>query len=239
MRFTFIGTSHGVPEPNRQCSCILVTVGKNRYLIDIGCDAVPALVNRNIDLKDVKGIFISHPHGDHANGIFAFAELANWFATDANPAILFPIDGVKEILDQWMRMMGGNHDPRPLDVRKYEAGVIFDDGLLKVTAVPTKHCNDSHAFLLEAEGKRVVYTGDMAGTVEDFPYDTVKGGTDFLICESAHFSTLKYTEILKDLPIKQVAITHHFAPNEHFVEAKKALKPLPMTLAYDGMEFEI
>ena len=239
MRITFFGSSHGVPEPNRKCSSLLVTVGENRYLIDIGCDAMPELVNRNVDLASVKGIFVSHPHGDHCNGIFAFAELANWYATKCNPVMLFPIDGVKEILNQWMSMMSGGSEPRAMTVEKYEAGVIYEDEVLKVTAIPTMHCKNSHAFLLEAEGKRVLYTGDLKGSTEDFPHAVAAEGLDFLIGESAHFSTMKYVELLKDKPIKQVVITHHFAPNEHFVEAQRELKPLPMKLAYDGMEFDL
>ena len=239
MRITFLGSSHGVPEPGRKCSAVLVTVGENRYLVDIGCDVVPELVTRNIDMKSVKGIFVSHPHGDHCNGIFAFVELANWYATGCNPKILFPIDGVEEMLKKWASMMSGGREMRPMDIGTYTAGVIFDDGALKVTAIPTKHCGNSYAFVLEADGKKVLYTGDLTGTAEDFPHEAAAAGADLLIGESAHFSTLKYVELLKDKPIKAVAVTHHFAPNEQFLEAKKALKPLPMTLVYDGMEFEL
>ncbi len=239
MRLTFLGSSHGVPESRRKCSAILITVGENHYIVDIGCDVVPELVTRNIDMKTVKGIFVAHPHGDHCNGIFAFVELANWYAVKSNPKILFPVDGVKEILQQWTSMMSGGREMRPMEIEKYSAGEIFNDGVLKVTAIPTKHCNDSYAFLLEAEGKRVLYTGDLTGTAEDFPHEGLNGGVDFLIGESAHFSTMKYVEILKDRQVKRFAVTHHFAPNEQFLEAQKALKPLPMTLIYDGMEFDI
>ncbi len=240
MRITFFGSSHGVPEPGRKCSSVLVTIGEDRYLIDIGCDVVPELINRNIDMKTVKGIFVAHPHGDHANGIFAFVELANWFASKCNPKILFPIDGVKEVLEQWTALMSGGHGLRPMAIEKYVAGEIFNDGVLKVTAIPTRHCKNSYAFLLEAEGKRVLYTGDLMGiTAEDFPMEPVNEGLDFLIGESAHFSTMKYVDFLKDKPVKRVAITHHFAMNEHFWDAQQALKPLPMSLIFDGMEFDI
>lgn len=238
MKITFLGSSHGVPEPNRKCSCILVTVGKNHYLADVGCDPTSPLIDRNIKINSVKGVFVTHPHGDHCNGLIPFADLINWYFTDANPAMLLPVD-VKDLLVQWITLMTNGKAPRPLDIRTYEAGVIFDDGSLKVTAIPTKHCPHSHSLLLEAEGKRVLYAGDLKSTAEDFPHKTAADGLDFLIAESAHFSTLKYAEILKDLPIKEVAITHHFAPNEQFLETKKALEPLPMTLVYDGMEFNI
>ena len=239
MRFTFLGASHGIPEPGRKCSSVLVTVGENHYLIDIGCDVMPELITRNVVLTTIRGIFVSHPHGDHCNGIFAFAELAHWYATKTNPIMLFPVDGVKEIVNNWISLMNGGREPRPMTMETYHAGVIFDDGTLKVTAIPTKHCNHSHAFLLEAEGKRVLYTGDLKGTTEDFPHGAASEGLDLLIGESAHFSTMKYVELLQDKPIKRAVITHHFAPNTQFVEASKALSPLPMSLAFDGMEFEV
>lgn len=239
MRITFLGASHGLPEPGRKCSSVLVTTGKNRYLIDVGCEVMQEFVVRNIDMASVKGIFISHPHGDHCNGLFSMTDLANWHYKTLNPKILVPIDGIKEILYQWISIMTGNREPRPMTIEKYEAGVIYDDGTMKVTAIATKHCGGSHGFLLEAEGKKVLYTGDLTGTAEDFPSETVDAGVDFLIGESAHFSTMKYVDLLKDKPVKEVVITHHFAPRNQFLEAKKALAPLPMTLAFDGMEFEI
>lgn len=239
MRITFLGASHGVPESGRKCSAVLVTVGQNRYLVDVGCDVMPELINRNLPIESVKGVFVSHPHGDHCNGLFPFLDLCNWYFLKSSPQILLPQDGMKELLLQWISLVNGNKEPRDFSLETYRAGVIFEDEALKVTAIPTKHCRNSYALLLEGEGKRVLYAGDLNKEASDFPHETAQEGLDLLIGESAHFSTLKYVELLKDKPIKQVAITHHFPPNEQFQEAKKALSPLPMTLVYDGMEFEI
>lgn len=240
MKLTFLGCSHGVPEPGRKCSSVLVTVGKNRYLVDLGCDVMPELITRNVDINQIKGVFICHPHGDHCNGIFAFADLLNWYCTKADPTILVPIDGVKEIVDKWSSLMTGGNEPRPKKIEKYTAGVIYDDGVMKVTAIPNEHCNDSYSFLLEAEGKRVLYTGDLNHKTHDFPQEAVDSGLDFLIGEAAHFSVMKYVDFLKDKPVKAAAITHHYAPNsKDFLAAKKELSPLPFTLAFDGMEFDV
>lgn len=239
MKLTFLGSSHGVPEPCRKWSSILITIGKNRYIADIGCDILPELANRNINLNTIKGIFVTHPHGDHCNGIFALTEFANWYATDCNPKILFPIDNVKGILESWLRLMNGGSEPRPINIEKYTAGKIYDDGVLAVSAIPTKHCNDSYGFLFEAEGKKILYTGDLKYNAEDFPIDIVNDGVDFLIGESAHFSTVKYAELLMGKPVKHFVITHHSPACEHFIETKQLLKDIPMTLVFDGMEFDI
>ena len=44
MRLTFLGSSHGLPEANRKCSCILVEIGENRYLMDMGTDITTTAV---------------------------------------------------------------------------------------------------------------------------------------------------------------------------------------------------
>lgn len=35
MKITFIGSSHGVPEPHRKCSCIMIEIGEQVYFIDM------------------------------------------------------------------------------------------------------------------------------------------------------------------------------------------------------------
>ena len=46
MRLVFFGTSHGVPEPNRHCSCAMVECGEHRYFVDMGMMAMAELVSR-------------------------------------------------------------------------------------------------------------------------------------------------------------------------------------------------
>ena len=75
MKITFLGSSHGVPEPNRKCSCIMVEVEQNIYLIDIGTPAIDLLRRRGKSIDAVKGVFITHMHGDHTDGLIQFADL--------------------------------------------------------------------------------------------------------------------------------------------------------------------
>ena len=69
MRIVFLGSSHGVPEPNRKCSSTLIEVGDKRYFIDMGMQSVCELITRNIPIESVKSIFITHMHGDHTGGM--------------------------------------------------------------------------------------------------------------------------------------------------------------------------
>ena len=238
MKLTFLGTSHGVPEPGRKCSSLLVTPGKNRYVIDMGTDVMPELINRNLPIESIKGVFISHPHGDHMNGLTAFTDLINWYFKQADPEIFLPDEGGCALLKQWCEYMGVPF--RDIRLNTVKEGVFFDDGTLKVTAIPTKHSRNSASFLLEGDGKRVLHTGDLSATAEDLPVAVLQEGVDCLIGECAHFPITKYPELVQGKQIGQLIITHHYPPkSQDFLSVKKELSPLPVTLVYDGMEFEL
>ena len=79
MKITFVGSSHGVPEPHRQCSCTMIEVAGNTYFVDMGTCAINALRTRNIPVDSVKGIFLTHMHGDHSDGLIQFVDLLTWF----------------------------------------------------------------------------------------------------------------------------------------------------------------
>ena len=53
MRITFIGASHGVPEPNRKCSCTLIEISGRYYFVDMGTPAIDHLVTAGIPVDAV------------------------------------------------------------------------------------------------------------------------------------------------------------------------------------------
>ena len=63
MNVTLLGTSHGVPEPNRRCSCSMVEVSGRYYFIDMGMNAIDEIVTRQIPVDAVKGVFITQNVG--------------------------------------------------------------------------------------------------------------------------------------------------------------------------------
>lgn len=91
---------------------------------------------------------------------------------------------------------------RDLRFKKVTDGTIFDDGYLKVTAIPTQPCPDSHAFFVEAEGKAVLFTGDLKHPNVDFPKIAKEKPTEFIICEAAHFPATDYAPVLARLSHK-------------------------------------
>lgn len=237
MKITFIGTSHGVPEPERRCSCTMIEVNGRYYFIDMGTQVIEDLIHRGISVEAVKGIFVTHPHGDHADGLISFVDLTNWFFRNAEPNIFLPDAGLVTGLRAWVAGIGSGEIREGVHLNVYEEGVIFDDGTVKVTAVATKHCNHSYAFLFEAEGKKILFTGDLHNPNDDFPRVAFEEELDLIVVESAHFTPATTEAVLANAKVKRV-LHNHVSPRWNEELAHMAKNPHPYTYgkAFDGME---
>lgn len=238
MKLTFIGTSHGVPEPERRCSCTMIEVSGRYYFIDMGTQAIEDLIHRGISIDAVKAIFITHPHGDHTNGLISFVDLVNWYFKTAEPAVYFPDESLVTGMKAWIS--GGKDLREGIHFNVFEEGVICDDGFVKVTAIATQHCPHSFAFLVEAEGKKVLFTGDLKHPTVDFPKVAFEEELDLIIVESAHFSSDATEAVLENAKVKRVLHNHisprwaedlaRMAKNEHHYQYGKAFDGLEVTL---------
>jgi len=201
MRIIFFGTSHGVPEPNHQCSCTLVEIGQRRYFIDMGMMAIPELIKRNIPVESVQAVFTTHSHGDHINALPAFMDLISWNYKNANPTLCLADGKIYEAARVWHEaVMTPTRDFKMIEIN---VGEIYRDDTLTVTAYHNHHLGEkgkSYSFLLEAQGKRVLFTGDLSskGPADDFPIEVFAEPVAAVICESAHFPAQAYSSILKD-----------------------------------------
>ncbi len=236
MKITVVGSSHGVPEANRQCACMMIEVGENVYFVDMGSSGMGALRKRGIPVENVRGIFITHMHGDHINGLVEFVDLITWYFRKAKPVICLPKPEAAKIIEQWTGLIPSKRET-DIEYRKTEPGCVYDDGTLKVTAFATKHCPLSHSYLVEAEGKRVLFTGDLNRPGVDFPQ--VEGKIDLLICESAHFPATEYLPVLENMDVAKVCVTHF---SDTFLESvlqfirAMAEKGVPARYASDDLE---
>ena len=236
MRIHFLGTSHGIPEPNRRCSCAMVEVGDRYYFIDMGVMAIYDMVSRNQAVNKTKAIFITHMHGDHTNGLFSFANLISWVYTDAKTTFYLPQMEAADIIRNWIDLT--SHAVCPLDFKPVNTGVLYTDDLLIVTAIQTQHNEASFAYLLQAEGKNVLFTGDLKHPSIDFP--KVDLPLDLVVCEGAHFPVTDYEPIFENMQIKKVCVNHYAPWNfPHILQLKKDLAPIPVLYANDGMEIRV
>ena len=254
MKITFLGTSHGITEKNQFCSSALISTKGKHYLVDAGAPVLTLLKNHDIPLEDVAGVFITHSHHDHFMGLCTLTQQINEFSQFKNVA--FPVYIPDE--EDYHRMFafifgdpafhgrldyrnyGGMTDPFGDRARRISA-VIFDDGNLKVTAIPVDHYKNAHAFLLEAEGRRVVFTGDLVEGMPDYPTVITETETDLVVTEGAHtkLNQPAVMALLKSSRTKKLVISHRYDvvnPDEAVKElASYTRNSFETVTAFDGM----
>lgn len=239
MKITFLGTAHGIPEKERRCSSTLLEIRGNAYVVDMGMMTIEEIRRRGISVPDVKGVFITHMHGDHVNGLPSFVDLCSWYFTSADPVILLPSDKGCKAVRTWLESLDST--PRGLRISAYAPGRIFDDGILRVTAFKTNHTETSHAFLCEAEGKRILFTGDLSPEAADFPKELFGTKLDLAVCETAHVHPEAYLPVWANLSVGEVVLQHVQPRKER--EAKELaerqrVRPR-VSVGFDGMELEL
>lgn len=237
MQIIFLGTSHGVPEKDQFCSCTLVRSGENSYLVDAGAP-VSSLLNRSgVPHESVRGVFITHLHGDHFNGLAEFCDLLTWHYTKADPLFLLPEQKGIDMIHTWVS--GLFPSPRPLRMRTYSEGIVFDDGRMKVTARRTRHTGASFAFVLELEGKRLLFTGDMSSDYSEYPELHKGEAFDLVVCEGAHRRPYECYDLFAPTRTKQMVI-NHCAPRCRELAGKLTTElPFPCRIAFDGLTLSL
>ncbi len=237
MKITFFGTSHGIPEPDRFCTCILIEAAGKKYLIDGGAPAASLLIAHGMTPEDIDAVFMTHTHGDHINGLLEMIDLESWYFTAAETRFLFPEQNAVDAIRTYLRATHGNTPVKEVPMETYEPGVIWNDGTLTVTAIRNRHLPEprrTFSFLLEAEGRRALFTGDMSPTFEDFPADV--GRVDIVFCEAAHCRLEDAAPYLSKADTPRM-VFYHIAPKN----GDRKPQPLPFenSFAADGDVYEI
>lgn len=250
MKIRFLGTSHGLPAADRFCSSTMIEVNGVVYVIDAGGPLLDMLVRAGKTPVDVKGIFITHDHADHMAGLYGFLDAVNWYYKEAAMKIFVPEQRVCELLSALLTFVGD----RPVDESRIcwefvEEGLVYEDENIRITASPTDHLKKfgrpAYSYLVEAEGKKIVFTGDISQWLEaeDYPVAAMNQDTDVVICEFAHFTPEQIGVYMEKTKTKQfwfnhVGLSKKFDRFEAIKELGKRV-PYPVFAAHDGDEIVI
>jgi len=139
-------------------TCIEISVDETRLLFDAGLPlehdsaaspSLPATVRGSVEELD--GVFLSHAHGDHAGLIGNIpASVPVWMTAETSKMVLAA--GLFTLLPGVLRSR----------IRTMKSGEPISVGSIRVTAMPVDHSIfGAVGFIIEADGKRVVYTGDL------------------------------------------------------------------------------
>jgi len=221
MKIHFLGTCAGTePMPDRRHACVVLECEGELYWFDAGegCSVTGHLMG--LDLLKTKSIIISHPHMDHIGGLgnllWNIRKIS--LMEKKNPSDIELYTPLYEVTDSIFSLLknteGGFKKSFEINVREVNDGELLDDGKVKVTAFHNKHIEDaqknkwiSFSYLIEAEGKKVVYSGDLKeykeldGLIGDY--------CDAVIIETGHFGIDKAYEYLKEKNVGKVYFSHN------------------------------
>ena len=252
MKITVFGSSHGNPEKGRFQTSVLVEVMDRYYLVDAAEPVNAMLVQRGLRAAQVSAAFITHMHIDHTGGLPSLLEQAakhRFLFPDIQIQLYLPDPAAQAALSAWSSVNGGNWQ-KGTDGKDLTVDASYDDGVVKASFVPTRHLDyavdgtpRSYAVILEAEGKKVLFSGDLAPDFTDFPLEKAKE-CDLVFCELTHYPLEKALPSLAQIKPEKLVFYHLHTPHQSIeggakVMEKCAILPYPVILAKDGEEVEL
>lgn len=174
-------------------SAIEISTASTRIILDFGnelsLDEKYTPINLDIEgvtkgLPDCNGIVISHYHMDHLGQLtFALPEIPLYMGELSKEVAMISAEYQDKNL--YLRLLGAN---------TFRGGEAFTIGDIRIRPLVIDHsAADSYMFVIEAEGKHVLYTGDfrMHGLrhhILDQLVNTYIGEVDVLITEGTSLS---------------------------------------------------
>lgn len=256
MKLIFLGTCAGTePMPDRKHSSFALETAGRLYWFDAGEGCSYTAHNMGLDLLAVQKVVISHTHRDHVGGLgnllWNIRKLTYVKKRPADAEIIDVYIPSMEVWDGLMMVLRntefGDDFPKHLKAQETWDGLLFDDGYLRVTAhhnhhIPAKNGKwQSYSFLIECEGKRIVYSGDVKAYSD---FDSLLGdGCDALILETGHFVIDDAWEYAQSKNIGKLFFTHNgreilYNP-EACQEKVHTLWKGAAAICYDGMTAEL
>ena len=223
MKLTFLGTDSGTePVRDRRHMAFTIESGDFIYWFDAGEGCSHTAYTHSMDLSRVRHVVISHSHMDHFGG------LGNLLWNIRKLDIVFknrhalPLDihvPEAEPLDALLQLLRYTEGDFACDFainrHCFADGEVFADENMRVTALHNRHLPDradgmhrAYGFLIECEGKRIIYTGDTGGVDDYAPLFPC----DILITETGHHTADKVASELSRknlIPADRLIFTHH------------------------------
>ncbi|HFF1655938.1 ribonuclease Z [Providencia vermicola] len=154
MELTFLGTSAGVPTKERNVTSMilnLVGIRKSYWLFDCGEGTQHRILNSPFKAPKIEKIFITHLHGDHIFGLPGLL-CSRSMGGATEPLTLYGPKGLKQYIETVLSL-SVSYMTYPIEIIEIEAGQLFDDGELIVTAYSLDHRVECYGYRIEEHAK--------------------------------------------------------------------------------------
>lgn len=147
-KVTILGSASAKPTANRHPSAQIVNVNEQHYLVDAGEGVQQQLFRYGINPLKIRGVFISHLHGDHVFGLFPLISTLGLYGR-RTPLQLFGPTPLGELIDHHLRYF----DPQlpycvewhPIDTTRH--ALLLENRTLEVWSIPLRHRVPTSGYL--------------------------------------------------------------------------------------------
>ncbi len=242
MKIHFIGTSHGAAEKGRKCTATLLEIGNSLYVIDCGTSIGEYLKNADLHFSNLKGVFVTHMHADHCGCLSNLVKLFTVYDRGKNRPVFLPEEAAIKSFVGWCKALHMPNSEGDVDFMKSTEGCFYEDENIKVSGIKTDHIHgfDTYSYIIEAEGKRILFTGDLAADAHDFPEIAHCEHFDAVVSELTHFGgNSQIAKILLNIKTDNLIFNHIYPGNDKWIEGYRDEFSCSMTVAKDNDIIEV
>jgi ribonuclease BN (tRNA processing enzyme) len=199
MEIILLGTGTPVLDPTRQHSALLINMGSDLLLMDVGRGATSQMAKVGIHPRQVSAVFLTHHHYDHIGNLGEFL-LTAWHGGRTMPLTVYGPPGTAGIVAALFEHVYARdiafalfNQPDRADIRQVVSvrevapGLVCETSTYRVLAEYVDHGNGlglsretwpCFGYRIEAAGKTVAISGD---TVACDGLDRIAWAADCLI----------------------------------------------------------
>jgi ribonuclease BN (tRNA processing enzyme) len=255
-RIIILGSSSGMPVPQRACSSLLIEAANKSYLIDAGEGCASSILRHKIDPLKIRQIFISHTHADHCIGIFMLVQMMHLLENKENIEIYLPEEAVFwfenmfDALYLFREKLKCQYELKPIT-----QDFLFQDDNLTLKTYLNRHLRsnekiiseenlpnkmESYSFSIQLGGNRIVYSGDIA-SMEDI--ENLIEEVDLFFCESTHVKVEELLELVKRKKVREIILTHIHeeveGKKEQIIKMADEMEYRNLRFAFDGLSISL
>jgi ribonuclease Z len=273
MQIVTLGTGNPLPDPHRAGPATLVRANGRELLVDCGRGVLMRAADVGVMPVGITAVLLTHLHSDHITD-FNDVVTMRWAMSFAPlPLPVIGPTGTQGFVNRTLAMLEhdveyrmAHHDDlnwQPTcDVTEADAGVVFDDGTVRVVADATDHrpVHPTVGYRVEADGRRVVLAGD---TVPCEGLDRLCEGADVYVQTVVnqtlieaipvprlqdvldyHSSIEQAADTARRAGVRTLVMTHPVpapAPGseDDWIGAAKAIFDGEVILAHDGLAIDV